>query len=570
MEHVNQRTIDGDNEAFQEWMQPLLHRVECFAIQYGVSLQDAATVAETVFKDIYQQRHALIVEKLHEQDVFRTTLKLLEEFQLKPVQDRLFPFEEDDKLHNRVIALKKEWRVPFILSQFQKKSAADISEILKLTVGEVDNLLAEAFQLLNEPKLEKKLEFLQTSYDRLSSLCNEERIFIHESSPVPEKKITKSKRKPFYLWGVGTAILLALLFLSVTKSEAYQKSIGEKFIEKSKKEFEEELDSRLQLAGLPKREEAGSDPFFRYGELTKVEFSNWITKLKKDLDANGEFDRKKARAEYNALLSELKLPSELIDELMKKSLVKDQIESMKLINELFERSVFLNRSYMLILEQHEGIVFNAEWTNEGAIDVEDFLANQSSYPQVLQDALKGMETQNFILYSEPNSSTLYPKFGDEKLMVKLQEYLHPRVGIYVNIMMAGFEGITDLSVDEQVDLLFTIEKDLLENNLLESEFFNQMVTASYAWLLYSIIGIEPELETKSYDVRGVIKPEYKEAWIKLASHGESSPVSKVMTTIVEQMEDNGWKVSAIENKMTYINIYGDIWNLLEERKEKSK
>lgn len=561
--------MNGDNEAFEEWMQPLLNRVECFAIQYGVSPQDAATVAETVFKNIYQKRHALIIEQLHEHDVFRRTLKLLAEFQLKTMEDKLFLFEEDDELHNRVIALAKDWRVPFILSRFQKKSATDIAKILKLTVGEVETVLAEAIQLLKEPNLEKKLEFLQTSYSRLPSLCKEDCIYMQENSetsPVQEKTIIKSKRKPIYLWGVGTAILLALLFVSVTKSEAFQKSSSEKFIEKTEIAFEKELDNYYEQLGLKKQDVERYNLHFPV-MINLTNITNFITELKTEVKMDGKIDKKKARLEYSALIDDLKLPSEMMDELISKSLAKDQKQSLKFVGELIEKTDLLSYLYIYVLQDYPEVFANTEWIEDGDIDIDSFIANESNIPETVQNALQGMLTQGLTLYWEPNHNFLYSLHGNEALMIALQEKLHPSVNSYLRLFMNGVEGI-DLTIDEQVDILFTFESDLLNRDLDLNWNLQMMIKGTYTWMLYSIIGIDTE--TLSYDSEGILKPEYKDAWIRIASNGNNSPASNLMNPIVQKMEDNDWTISSVQNELSFTAIYEAISTEITERQEKNK
>ena len=115
-------------------------------------------------------------------------------------------------------------------------------------------LYSKALHLIEEHDLDKKLNFLNLSYQRLPVFHNEMNIFYPNTIEPPpvEQKIEMTNRKKSYMyWGMWASILLLLLFFTITKSDAYQQSSAEKFIEKSKVTFLEELNRNLMLAGLP-------------------------------------------------------------------------------------------------------------------------------------------------------------------------------------------------------------------------------------------------------------------------------------------------------------------------------
>lgn len=571
MNEEKQPTLAEDKESSLEWIRLMLPHMERLAIQYGLRPQQAANFVETVFQKLYENRS----EALHEDDTIRILLGRLEDVTIHPSDEKLFAFKEDEVLHNRMIDLPKEVRIPFILNLFHNKSTAQIAEILNVPTEQVETQLAEAFQQLNEPNLEKKLEFLHTSYGRLQTLYDEDRIFTHTThhSIEPAKlKGKKPKRKTLAMWSLGVAMLFTLLFVSVTNSEAYQKSASEKFIEAYKEEFEKEIAKRLELAGLTKRTAITMNHYNMYGEDTRLSFKDWLRALTRELEENGKIDRRKAKEDYAALINELKLPSELMAELKNKPLVNDRTASIAFIGNLIGSSSMLIQSYSAILQDHEDVIPTYEWNDNGTVIVQTLAENDEGYPKQLQDALKGMKTQNITVVGH-DSMFHYPQFGDEQLIEDIQNKLHPSVHEYVNLLIGGFEEIVKKPLDEQVDLLFFVEDDLMGGELtglFSNEYVEQMIVGSYMWLFHSILGLEFESMERSYNLSGDIKPEYRKVWKQIADREQPSPAATVMTTVIENMEKEGWSRNTLENQNSYMEIYDLIWPIIQEKKENNK
>ena len=80
--------IDGDREAFQEWMDLHIQTIERFAIQYGVTLHDAGKVAENVFRNLYNDLGRLTEERLEEKTLFKSALQKLSELRCGRIKNR--------------------------------------------------------------------------------------------------------------------------------------------------------------------------------------------------------------------------------------------------------------------------------------------------------------------------------------------------------------------------------------------------------------------------------------------------------------------------------------------------
>ena len=92
------------------------------------------------------------------------------------VLNEVFPFKEDAELHSKIVQLDVKYRIPLILSSFHELSENQIATILDCSPSEVEKNIQTAKSLLNGNHLEKRLEFLAKSYDRLPVLFNAEQI----------------------------------------------------------------------------------------------------------------------------------------------------------------------------------------------------------------------------------------------------------------------------------------------------------------------------------------------------------------------------------------------------------
>ncbi|MFC5602180.1 sigma factor-like helix-turn-helix DNA-binding protein [Sporosarcina koreensis] len=571
---LEKRSPQGDQEAFKEWMGMHIRKIEQFALQNGLARKSAGTVAETVFRDLYVSLGELDERELAEEELYRRTLNVLDRLQTETFHEDLFSFQEDNDLHSRVCALPKEYRVPFILDRFHNKSSKEIAEITGRTVHQAEQAVNEALSVLDESDLDKKLEFLSKSYERLSPTCDEANIFHskkEEPLPVEQKSEIEKGRKPFLFWGMGVGVLLVLLsMITYINGNAYEKKSAEKFMETAKVSFQQELERNLQLAGLPAPEYIRRDVYAEtYGEDTRREFDWFIADLEEQLEKGGKIDRKKGNADFDTLIHKLMIPSEMVAELAGKTLVDDQEKSMEFVNEYIVKMITLLRSYMYIFEQNESLIRESGRNDEGGYDLEAFYAKKSTYPKAFQQALDGMEAQGIFLINDMNSDMpadyvyVRPDIGTPELSKALQENLHPDTGIYLAIFMGDLVDIHKRSVEEQTDLLF-----LLEKGLFQAEGYRELhslISNAFVSVMYSITGMIGQLEIR--DSVGIIKEDYKEAWTRIAFNGKDSPSAQMMREVVIEMEESGWTTSDYLDRLQYFFIEGELKRIMGEMKK---
>ncbi|MFS0688931.1 hypothetical protein AB1K89_06785 [Sporosarcina sp. 179-K 8C2 HS] len=424
MGSLKNRVINGEREAYKEWMDLHIREIERFAIQYGVTPKEAGKVTENIFREFFRKIDQLPEEQLEEMNLLKTAIQELDVLLPENSSEGLFPFDEDNELHRKIIRLPQEVKNPFILAKFQNKSVSDIAAIVCMTDQQVERSLQEALLLLDEPNLEKKLEFLNMSYQRLPTYFKESNIFSLRSKGVPpvgEPKTIVKRRKPFLLWGAGTVMIIALLFILVIRSDAYQKSSDERFIEKLNISFQQEMDSRFELIGLSEPEKAYGGYSFvfqgyshnvspgTYGYDTKYKYRRAIRELNGQMNDGGRLNRIEAKQKYDNLVFELRLPSEMVEQLQKDPLTKEREQSLAFLDELYKKNDFLGNAYYKIVSENAEMILTSDLVNDGLVDIDKLLEQKSSFPIELQNAIDGMTTQYYSLTSIKDISPLTTK-----------------------------------------------------------------------------------------------------------------------------------------------------------------
>ena len=281
------------------------------------------------------------------------------------------------------------------------------------------------------------------------------------------------------------------------------------------------------------------------------------------LESDGRIDKKKAKSDYDSLIHELMMPSEMVAELSKEPLVNDQKKSMDFMNEYFRKKNILLNSYMNILYENENLIYDARWIDEDGFDFESFTANKSKFPEKFKVALAGMEEQGFYLMSDPPEVFVFPKFGNSEMVSVLQENLHPNMDIYISHLTGASFNFHLRPIEEQADLLLQTEKAVFwaeEHPELYSDTFN-----SFTWMLYSVTGMVDQLEIR--DSVGVIKKEYKEAWTRIAFNGKNSPSAQIMRGVVQEMEESNWTSSLYLDSLQYFAIEKELKHFIREMKK---
>ncbi|QUW23230.1 hypothetical protein JSQ81_06750 [Sporosarcina sp. Marseille-Q4063] len=555
----------GDREAFVKWMGDHSKKIEQLAVQYGCSSLQVQQITEATFRKLYNQLTEVEDENHLRLFMYKAALILIKNMEQPDEKEKLLPFEEDQQLHEKIISLEDENKIALLLFYFHGMTEKEIEFITGLPENEVMNLIAESREKLgrNQLQIEKQLKFLSKSYERLRFSFTYENVF--EEQQVKSEPILKPKssKKVLLSWIAGIVTLLTLITVSVVTGEEYQRSSTEKYIERLKISFEKEVENQFDKLGFPETIEE-NDYGFASGlaGTPRRDFDSMIRRYERLLSRNEPIDRKKIKNEYEEILEQLQLPSEMAEQLIKNPLTNDKRKSEQFINSYLEKLSYIQESFYSIYYDHHQIIEDALVDEE--IDIEKFMAKKDMYPEDFQKILTGLEKQNYYPVSIPNVAPFYPKYQTNEFSKKIRNALHEDVGGYMTMLetepLFNVQSL-DFSLNQSIDYLIDMEKTLLASD--QSAMHYGMLSHTYSTLFSALVidekkkGVYAEhSETvEIFDEHGAVKEEYRAIWEKIANIGGDSPAAFIMKKIIGEMKASDWKKSKSYQRLNQHHIY---------------
>ena len=547
----------GDPTVYSRWMELHSEDIERYGIQYGCGREQAAFVAVETFREFYNNLEALNGKERLVCLLYKIMIENLRDIQLADVTKEIFlPFVEDQALHGKISRLNNEEKIPLILSRFHGMDETEISSILGLSEKAVLNSILAAFQQLGdqEYRLEKRLAFLNKSYQRTNTSFNIEDVF---QKPQEENRGTVKQStlpvKVLLSWLAGIVILLVLITVSVMSGEEYQKSSAEKYVDELKTSFADEYANKYTQAGFEDmNEQAGNTRIMAFAEFASEEFETMMGILDSQILNNEKIDEKVVKEQYEEILKKLQLPSELAEQLFGNPLTHDKEKSEVFINRYVEVVSDVQNAYMVKILEHQNIIEEAVF--DGEVDIDGFLKEKRTYPKDFQKALGGMQEQNLYPRSIQHYRFFYPGYSKNEYSERLRAALHEDVLGYVKALESGpftnypFRDLV-YPLEESIDYLIELENTLLATQNTAMAY--DLLAQHYVELLDAIVkSLGPSLVGTS------IGEEYRAAWKRIASIGDGSPSAFVMKKVVMEMEASDWRISTTRNRL-------DIYNLLE-------
>lgn len=552
-----QKVRAGEKDAFEKWMGIYSGDIERFAIQYGCASKQAADVAEETFRKLYNQLDSIGNEESLVSTLYKNALNSLAYVQFTDApNESIFPFEEDQELHDQIVQLETGKKVPFILSQFHKLDELEIATIMDTSAETVELAITEASRDLGDAQLEKRLEFLNRSYGRMKSSFRKEQVFAKpqkELQATGKLKQSKSK-KPIISWIAGTLILLSLIIVPVVTSEEYKMASDEKYLERLGASFEKEIGNRYTELGLKESTEEDMVEFNpnQYGKQQRDDFESMVHRYEKDLTKTGTLNKKKMKKEYRKITKSLELPSEMTARLFKNPLTDDMEKSDEFMKAYLKQFIVIQQSYYMVLIKSSKIIEDA--IVDGEIDMDKFMEKKDTYPEELQLALDGMIKQNIYPESIMNWGAIAPVFKKNKFSAEFRSSIHPDLGGFLTVLevvpLVTYPGLVH-SLADSIDYLLEMEKTLLATTL------NDEATNNFSWTYSELFheisgGAEPD---KIFGPNGVVKDEFREGWKRIASAGEGSPTAFIMQVIISEMEVTDWTESESLNRLEIYDVH---------------
>lgn len=556
-----QKVRAGEKDAFEKWMDIYSGDIERFVIQYGCTLKQAADLAEETFRNLHSQLDSISNEESLVCTLYKKALKSLAFVQQTDApNETIFPFEEDQELHDQIVNLVMGYKVPFILSQFHKLDDSEIVKITDTSLETVEQAITVAFRDLGDAQLKKRLEFLNKSYRRLKSSFRKEQVFAKpQKELLATGKLKQSiSKKPMISWIAGTLILLSLILVPVVTSEEYKMASDEKYLEQLGASFEKEIGYRYTELGLKESTEEDILDFNpnQYGKQQREDFESMVRRYEKVLTKIGTLNKKRIKKDYQAIIKSLELPSEMTAQLFKNPLTDDVKKSDEFMKRYLKQFTVIQQSYYTVLFKSSKII--EDEIVDGELDIDKFMEKKDTYPEELQLALNGMSKQNIYPESVTNWGAIVPVFQKNKLGAKIRSSIHPDLGGFLTVMevvpLLTYPGLAH-SLADSIDYLLEIEKTLLATTL-NDEATNHL-SWTYSELFHEISGgADPD---NIFGTDGVVKDEFREGWKRITSAKEGSPTAFIMQIIISEMEATDWTGS---KSLKRLGVY-DVQQALE-------
>src|SRR5690606_22169755 len=142
---------------------------------------------------------------------------------------------------------------------------------------------------------------------------------------------------------------------------------------------------------------------------TEAELERLIGELKRQIARDVKIDRKEANERFEKIIGKFELPSDMAKRLVENPLSDSKEKSEEFISEFIDRIIHLQNNYYT--KMYNNMEFFEEKMVDGVIDIEKFLAEKDSYPEVIQKMIDGMLDQNFELISLGEVAPIYPKYA---------------------------------------------------------------------------------------------------------------------------------------------------------------
>ena len=501
-------------------------KIERFAFQYGLTLEMAYEVTLDTFVSFHNQFGNADDGESILPAVYKLAIqKLAQTERLLSTVEGVFPFEEDAELHSQIVKLDEKYRLPFILSQFHSFTNDQIALILDCSTVEVGTNIQTAKNLLGMDQLEKRIELLGKSYNRLSVRFKAEQIMGKTAPPeIKKEKFNITK------WSVATIVLL-IGILIVT---FFLTNVGE-IINLSTSDFE--VRYKEERGRHQKTLQLEND---RFGKLNFVQEAD--RKLASLIAKEKTSSQEELETEFKEIIKVIKLPSEMLADFLLISPMRDDEDGSIAFLSSYRTKV------MDLISLYDEILWDYRKDVEG-FEVESYvnkadrmMISSDEFPKELKNVLNSMENQSIHLILNKSTGKIEANHFGSNIYNDVRWKFHSNIYGYVSMLAAEpyiVGGVMTHPIEELFYHVFAMQ-DTLEKVKMDKVLYPAMY-AEYVSLFYNIV--KGSASTNIFDEQEILKNEYKGIWQKFSNTFEAHPANYLMMPIVEEMEASGWKSS---------------------------
>lgn len=532
LEEINliQNAKRDDFAGLVEWIGPHLEEVERFSFQYGLTLDKAYDVTLDTYITFRKELESFDEGTPLIPELYRIALKKLSQYHSPmTVLDDIFPFREDAELHSKIIGLNEKYRIPFILTLFHELDNEQIAWITDSSTIEVKKNIQSAKKLIDEGNLDKHLELLGKSYNRLPIQFKVAQIL----GTVSQQKRSKPFKKKPVLWTIVGVLVLTVSIVAmqiVWASKGEQSANGAFFIE-LEENYKMERDLRQKMLSIEDGRFNGL-PFIKAADERMDELAN-------SQAIESQSQRDDMTAEVEEIINGLKLPAEMIGDVVSEPLNEDEKASVAYLS-LYREKV----NDMIIV--YNGIVWDHRESIETILQdsqsVDLMMLTSSDFPQELQNIVDTMQDQSIKLCENKNTGEITACYYNSDSHQRMEYLLNYNTAGYVNMMtyeyymnnknLAYGPGWIAEELQRIEHTVVNAKKETDLYPLLESYYTN---------LFYEVV--KGSQIVQAFEDEGLVPENYQQAWKMLVGYDEANLLSYLAGPIIKEMEASDWKSS---------------------------
>lgn len=411
-------------------------------------------------------------------------------------------------------------------------------------------------------KFEKRMELLKKSYERIPSSFNSEEVLRkidEESANSMKDEISFNKNNRFKrnltVWAVSIASVFLFGFITaffmfeqqdVTVEMAGQE-ITQEYIVGLKKEYAIEREKRREILKM-EEQKFGSLVFVSEADsLISHLTNNRYIKVLNSLE-NG---RERLDSGLENALTALKLPSEMVKEVVENPLTNDEQGSITFLASYRSKVQSLIAVYDEILSENREAV--KEYEVSPTVDkAEVMMLSRNKFPEQLQNSIGTMQEQSIHLYTVGKTDEIATRYYDSNLHKDMKYNFHENTLGYVDMMAKEpylFGSTLNYSLEEMAWIIWEMEKTLLN---VEKDSALYPVMESYYVMIFNTI-IDGAKSSKASDEQGRIHDEYRNLLKSIVS-GEATPLTYIVKPIITEMEASDWRQSKSLDALAYYDL----------------
>ncbi|MFS0688929.1 hypothetical protein AB1K89_06775 [Sporosarcina sp. 179-K 8C2 HS] len=395
---------------------------------------------------------------------------------------------------------------------------------------------------------EKRMEFLKKSYEHVPSSFDQDEVFRmidQEKAPQPkEQKPSKGGiRQTFTIWAMGFASIFILGLIGTgyifdqkqkTEENIVDSAELDDYIEELKAKYEVEKEKRREML---KMDEEHFEQYVGSTTMALLSIESYVKNVKQYENA-----KEILLNQYTQAIEELKLPSEMIEDLKRNPLTDNEAGSIDFIATYREKVKNLLFVYGTINSQNYDAI--KEFEVSPSVDkVEIIMLTSKSFPEQLQNMINTMREQSFRLETDKYLGEIGPRYYESHLHQELNSNLHTHTFGYREMLIYEpymFGGILDHPPLQSSSMMRDMEYTLM--NVEQDSTLYPILKRYYSRLFNQLL--KGSDQTKIFDADGVLLPEYQEAWRNMAGGGQATPMRYILDPIIKEMEASGWRKSA--------------------------